>query len=68
MLRSVKEGWGNSWAIRFCFSQFLQNKFSLFPIISKVKITDLTEKAPIVRNGVDLNMNLILMELKHNLS
>lgn len=37
MLRSVKEGWGNSWAIRFCFSQFLQNKFSLFPIISKVK-------------------------------
>ncbi len=37
MLRSVKEGWGNSWAIRFCFSQFLQNKLSLFPIISKVK-------------------------------
>lgn len=37
MLRSVKEGWGNSWAIRFGFSQFLQNKLSLFPIISKVK-------------------------------
>lgn len=37
MLRSVKEGWGNSWAIRFCFSQFLQDKLSLFPIISKVK-------------------------------
>lgn len=37
MLRSVKEGFGNSWAIRFCFSQFLQDKLSLFPIISKVK-------------------------------
>lgn len=37
MLRSVKEGWGNSWAIRFCFAQFLQDKVSLFPIISKVR-------------------------------
>lgn len=37
MLRSVKEGWGNSWAIRFCFSQFLQDKLSLFPTISKVR-------------------------------
>lgn len=37
MLRSVKEGWGNSWAIRFCFAQFLQDKLSLFPIVSKVK-------------------------------
>lgn len=37
MLRSVKEGLGNSWAIRFGFSQFLQDKLSLFPIISKVK-------------------------------
>jgi hypothetical protein len=36
MLRSVKEGWGNSWAIRFGFSQFLQDKLSLFPIVSKV--------------------------------
>lgn len=37
MLQSVKEGHGNSWAIRFGFSQFLQDKLSLFPIISKVK-------------------------------
>lgn len=37
MLRSVKEGWGNSWAIRFGFSQFIQNKLSLFPTKSKVK-------------------------------
>lgn len=37
---SMLEGWhdgkNKSWAIRFCFAQFLQNKFSLFPIISKV--------------------------------
>lgn len=37
MLRSVKEGWGDSWAIRFGFSQFLQDKLSLFPIVSKIK-------------------------------
>lgn len=37
MLCSVKDGYCNSWAIRFCFSQFLQDKLSLFPIISKVK-------------------------------
>jgi hypothetical protein len=37
MLRSVKEGWVDSWAIRFVFSEFLQNKLSLFPVISKIK-------------------------------
>lgn len=37
MLRTVKEGKGNSWAIRFGFAQFLQDKLSLFPIVSKVK-------------------------------
>lgn len=37
MLRSVKEGRGNSWAIRFGFSQFLQHGLSLFPISSKVR-------------------------------
>lgn len=37
MLRSVKEGWGNSWAIRFGFAEFLQDKLSLFPIVSKVR-------------------------------
>ena len=37
MLLSVKEGWGDSWAIRFGFSEFLQDKVSLFPITSKVK-------------------------------
>lgn len=37
MLNDWKNGRNHSWAIRFCFSQFLQNKLSLFPIISKVK-------------------------------
>ena len=37
----MRNGWklgrNRSWAIRFCFAQFLQNKVSLFPIISKVQ-------------------------------
>lgn len=63
LLRSVKDGQGNSWAIRFCFSQFLQDKLSLFPTVSKVKMMDLMDKEPIVKNGVDLNMNLTLVKI-----
>lgn len=37
MLNGWKLGRNRSWAIRFCFAQFLQNKVSLFPIISKVQ-------------------------------
>lgn len=36
MLKDWKIGKNKSWAIRFCFAQFLQDKVSLFPIISKV--------------------------------
>lgn len=36
MLRGCKEGRNKSWAIRFCFAQFLQDKLSLFPIKSLV--------------------------------
>lgn len=36
MLNDWRKGRNQSWAIRFCFAQFLQNKLSLFPIISKV--------------------------------
>ena len=36
MLRGCKDGRNKSWAIRFCFAQFLQNKFSIFPIKSLV--------------------------------
>ena len=37
MLKDWKKGKNQSWAIRFCFNQFLQNKVSLFPILSKVQ-------------------------------
>jgi hypothetical protein len=37
MLKAWHEGKNKSWAIRFCFSQFLQNKVSLFPTKSLVK-------------------------------
>lgn len=36
MLRSWMEGRNSSWAIRFCYSQFLQGKVSLFPCLSLV--------------------------------
>lgn len=36
MLEDWHRGRNKSWAIRFCFAQFLQNKVSLFPFISKV--------------------------------
>lgn len=36
MLNDWHNGKNKSWAIRFCFSQFLQDKLSLFPIVSKV--------------------------------
>lgn len=36
MLRSWLDGRNNSWAIRFCYSQFLQGKVSLFPCLSLV--------------------------------
>ena len=37
MLSDWKYGRNQSWAIRFCFTQFLQKKLSLFPIESKVR-------------------------------
>lgn len=37
MLEDCKNGRNKSWAIRFCFNQFLQNKVSLFPIKSFIK-------------------------------
>lgn len=36
MLLDWKEGRNKSWAIRFCFSEFLQGKVSLFPNLSRV--------------------------------
>lgn len=37
MLNEWHEGGNQSWAIRFCFAQFLQDKYSLFPLKSLVK-------------------------------
>lgn len=36
MLLGWKEGRNQSWAIRFCYNQFIQNAVSLFPIVSKI--------------------------------
>lgn len=36
MLEDWHDCKNHSWAIRFCFSQFMQKKVSLFPILSKV--------------------------------
>ena len=36
MLKSWKIGRNQSWAIRFCYNQFMQDKLSLFPIVSKI--------------------------------
>ncbi len=36
MLKGWKEGRNKSWAIRFCYSQFVQHKLSLFPLVSKI--------------------------------
>ena len=36
MLRDWHEGRNQSWAIRFCYGQFVQKKVSIFPMVSKV--------------------------------
>ena len=36
MLKDWKEGRNQSWAIRFCYNQFVQKAVSLFPLVSKI--------------------------------
>lgn len=36
MLNDWRNGRNSSWAIRFCYAQFLQDRLSLFPLVSKV--------------------------------
>ena len=36
MLNDWRNGRNSSWAIRFCYTQFLQDSLSLFPLVSKV--------------------------------
>lgn len=37
MLKQQQEGLNNSWAIRYCYHQFKNNLYSVYPIVSKVK-------------------------------
>ena len=37
MLRKQQEGKINSWAIRWCYHQFRQNTFTVYPLLSKVQ-------------------------------
>lgn len=37
MLNDWHKGKNQSWAIRFCFNQYLQKKVSIFPMISKIR-------------------------------
>jgi hypothetical protein len=36
MLKSCMEGKNSSWAIRFCYNQFKQGKYTIYPFLSKV--------------------------------
>lgn len=36
ILKSWKDGRNQSWATRFCYNQFVQNKWAVFPVISHV--------------------------------
>ena len=36
MLKGWHEGRNQSWAIRFCYNQFIQDRQSLFPMVSKI--------------------------------
>jgi hypothetical protein len=45
MLRQVKEGLINSWYIRFNYSQFKQNRLTIYPVLSKVYNIGFTEDA-----------------------
>lgn len=36
MLKAWHKGRNQSWAIRFCYNQFVQDKQSLFPVVSKI--------------------------------
>ena len=45
MLKSQMNGKIDSWAIRFCFQQFLDKKACLFPQISKVQSIGFSKEA-----------------------
>lgn len=65
MLNDWKCGRNKSWAIRFCFAQFLQKKVSLFPLLQvKCKMMVLMGKVQIVSAGVVFVVYLITRQKK----
>ena len=36
LLKAYMEGKNNSWAIRFCYNQFRQNKYAVIPFVSRI--------------------------------
>ena len=61
MLLGWKEGRNQSWAIRFCYSQFVQNRLSVFPTNSHIKIFKilvLMVRVLIAKDGAVLNASL----------
>ncbi len=64
MLDAQQHGKTNSWAIRFCYAQYLNGKFTIWPVKSKIKNigfdvgTHVSEKsrrnaAPFIINNID---------------
>jgi hypothetical protein len=51
MLKLQMLGKIDSWAIRWCFSQFVQNKYTIYPISSKVINNGLADAKAVHNNG-----------------
>lgn len=64
MLNDWKCGRNKSWAIRFCFAQFLQKKFLYFLLQVKCKMMVLMGKVQIVSAGVVFVVYLITRQKK----
>lgn len=45
MLLMQKKGLNNSWAIRYCYHQFKNNLYSVYPIVSKVRNVGFSKEA-----------------------
>jgi hypothetical protein len=66
MLWKQMHGQINSWAIRFCFHQYLLNKYSVHPVISKVQnigigdinATNTLKKTTRYETNVDMSLNI----------
>lgn len=68
MLKDYMEGRNNSWAIRFCYNQFKQHKFSICPFLSKVdnkgfgeNATNCKQKYSRFKTDMDINGGTIFI-------